>query len=352
MSSSSNIKKTNHSIHYTNAMDLNMINDKTVDLVITSPPYPMVSMWDKIFGKQNNKIAQALNKNNGEKAFELMHQELDKVWNEVFRVLKFGGIACINIGDATRTIDKDFKLYPNHSRILQHFTKLGFSVLPSIIWRKQTNSPNKFMGSGTLPVGAYITLEHEYVLIFRKKRKREFTSEGDKLNRRQSSFFWEERNKWFSDVWFDIKGVKQEIAQKEMRKRSAAFPLALSYRLINMYSVKDDLVLDPFLGTGTTTVAAMASQRNSIGIEIDKKFNKIIPENIEDIVHISNKIIQRRLKEHTDFIENRKKEGKDFKYKNKHHNFEVVTKSEIDLILNKLRSFECVDDGNYEIFYD
>ena len=92
------------------------------------------------------------NKGNGLFAFELMHIELDKVWNEVFRVLKEGGIACINIGDATRTINKNFQLYSNHSRIINHCTKIGFSALPMILWRKQTNAPNKFMGSGMLPV--------------------------------------------------------------------------------------------------------------------------------------------------------------------------------------------------------
>ena len=102
------------------------------------------------------------------RAFELMHAELDKVWDECFRVLKSGGFLCINIGEATRTVGNEFRLYNNSSRIVSHCTGLGMVNLPNILWRKQTNAPNKFMGSGMLPCGAYVTLEHEWILIFRK----------------------------------------------------------------------------------------------------------------------------------------------------------------------------------------
>lgn len=143
-----------------------------------------------------------------------MHQELDKVWEECYRVIKPGGFMCVNIGDATRTINGNFKLYNNHTRILETCNKLGFISLPNIIWRKQTNAPNKFMGSGMLPCGAYVTLEHEWILIFRKGDKRKYKTSEEKLDRMKSSFFWEERNIWFSDVW-DIKGTKQKIQKME-----------------------------------------------------------------------------------------------------------------------------------------
>jgi DNA modification methylase len=90
-----------------------------------------------------------------------MHKELDKVWKNIAGAVKEGGIVCINIGDAVRSINREFKLYSNHSRIISAFLNLGFNALPDILWRKQTNSPNKFMGSGMLPPGAYVTLEHE-----------------------------------------------------------------------------------------------------------------------------------------------------------------------------------------------
>ncbi|MFM6984985.1 MAG: DNA methyltransferase, partial [Chitinophagaceae bacterium] len=137
-------------------------------MVVTSPPYPMVEMWDDIMGRQNIAISKAQIKQKPNEVFELMHQELDKVWKECFRVLAEGGFLCINIGDATRTVNGNFKLYDNHSRIAQYCNSIGFNEMPCVLWRKETNAPNKFMGSGMLPCGAYVTLEHEYILIFRK----------------------------------------------------------------------------------------------------------------------------------------------------------------------------------------
>ena len=113
-------------------------------------------------------------------AFEAMHDNLDSIWLETYRVLKDGGIACINIGDATRTIKHDFQLFNSHSRIINYCLSIGFVTLPSVIWRKQTNSPNKFMGSGMLPVGAYITLEHEHIIVLRKGKRRIFDDESIK----------------------------------------------------------------------------------------------------------------------------------------------------------------------------
>ena len=231
---------------------MDAIPSNSIDLVVTSPPYPMIEMWDEVFSKQNVKIGEALNQKDGPSAFELMHKELDLVWDEVSRVLKRGGIACINIGDATRTIDDHFALYTNHSRIHTYMQQIGFSALPIILWRKQTNAPNKFMGSGMMPPGAYVTLEHEYVLILRKGNKKAFKTEDEKEQRRASSFFWEERNIWFSDVWTDLKGTSQNLFDNKVRGRSAAYPIELPYRLITMFSVKGDNVLDPFLGIGTT----------------------------------------------------------------------------------------------------
>ena len=234
-----------HKIIIGAAQNMQQIENNSIELVVTSPPYPMIEMWDNIISEQNPEIKTALGNSNGLFAFELMHKELDKIWAEVERVLIPGGFACINIGDATRTINGDFQLYPNHSRIILAFQKLGIPNLPNIIWRKQTNAPNKFMGSGMLPSGAYVTLEHEWILLFRKGGKRQFKTESEKLRRKESSFFWEERNIWFSDLW-DLKGTKQKINNSETRKRSAAFPFELAYRLINMFSAKGDLVLDPF----------------------------------------------------------------------------------------------------------
>jgi len=325
--------------------------DGYIDLVVTSPPYPMIEMWDEIFANQNGKIGEAIKKKNGPLAYELMHQELDKVWDEIFRVLKDGGIACINIGDATRTINGHFALYTNHSRIHTYMQKIGFSALPAILWRKQTNAPNKFMGSGMMPPGAYVTLEHEYVLILRKGNKKEFKTNTEKKIRRESSFFWEERNVWFSDVWMDLKGTTQNLFDNKARERSAAFPFELPYRLITMFSVKGDTVLDPFLGIGTTMYASMATGRNSVGYEIDINLREFILSNYAGIVSFSNKRITERLKKHLEFVEDRYQKMGKFKYMNKHYLFPVVTSQETDLIINELKSVTKTDENAYEVAY-
>ena len=343
--------KSSHKIIFKDCKQMSDVPNDYIDLVVTSPPYPMIEMWDKMFASQNKKIARALQKRDGSAAFELMHQELDKVWNEVFRVLKEGGIACINIGDATRTINGHFALYTNHSRIHTYMQEIGFSALPAILWRKQTNAPNKFMGSGMMPPGAYVTLEHEYVLILRKGNKKEFKTEKEKRLRRESSFFWEERNDWFSDVWMDLKGTSQNLFENKSRARSAAFPFELPYRLITMFSVKNDTVLDPFLGIGTTMYAAVAAGRNSIGYEIDHHLREFILSKYDRIVRFSNERITERLDNHLKFVDERfKKKGK-FKYTNKYYLFPVMTSQETDLIINELLTVKQTGEDNFEVNY-
>ena len=344
--------KTTHKHDICNAVKMAALADRSVNLVVTSPPYPMIDMWDEIFCRQNGKIEKALKKPDGTLAFELMHQVLDRVWEEVFRVLLPGGFACINIGDATRTLGNNFALYPNHARILNATQALGFTALPCILWRKQTNAPNKFMGSGMLPAGAYVTLEHEYILILRRGGKREFTSPAAKENRRQSALFWEERNQWFSDIWMDLKGTRQAMGKQKNRKRSGAFPFELAYRLINMYSVKQDLVLDPFLGTGTTTLAAMAAGRNSSGYEIDPSLLENFYDKCNDSLGHFSSAIQRRIDLHNEFVHRRLEAGKPIKHENTHYGFPVVTRQEKELVFSIPVSVEQQGDEHMVVNYD
>jgi DNA modification methylase len=339
-----------HRIIFGNASKMNDISDCSVDLMITSPPYPMIEMWDEIFSKQNPVIGETLREQDGNKAFELMNKELDKVWKEAYRVLKDGGFACINIGDATRKIGEEFRLYSNHSRILQYCLSLGFSSLPEILWRKQTNAPNKFMGSGMLPAGAYVTLEHEFILILRKGNKREFAKLKDKLRRQKSSYFWEERNIWFSDIWETLKGTKQNDIDKKIRDRSGAYPFELAYRLINMFSLREDIVLDPFLGTGTTTLAAMATGRNSIGIEIDPNFKEHIFSRFGDVVDFSNKILENRIRNHMNFVKERMKIKIELGYTSKVYGFPVMTSQETEITFDELKKIK-EKDGTFEVEY-
>lgn len=342
--------RTTHRIFFQSSLEQSQVASESVDLVITSPPYPMIEMWDDIFAGQDKRIRDALDCNDGFPAFEFMHGILDSVWKETFRVLKNGGFACINIGDATRTLNDNFSLYPNHARIVSCMIRLGFTPLPDIIWRKQTNAPNRFMGSGMLPAGAYVTFEHEYILIFRKGGKRVFSCEPDRRRRRESAYFWEERNIFFSDIWFDIKGAGQGMKKSESRLRSAAFPFELAYRLIAMYSVKGDTVLDPFMGTGTTMLAAMASARNSTGFEIDERLRHEIHERAESVVDFSNNYINERIGRHTVFVKNRIMAQKEMKYASSFYGFPVITNQEKDIFFNELKEIHFFDNGpkNYE----
>jgi DNA modification methylase len=343
--------RTHHTVTYSDSKNMEAVPSESVDLMVTSPPYPMIEMWDEMFAQQRSSVKAALKNGEGSKAFESMHEMLGPIWKEVYRVLKFGGFACINIGDATRTINGNFVLYPNHMKILTSALKLGFTALPCILWRKQTNAPNKFMGSGMLPAGAYVTLEHEYILILRKGPKREFKKEKDKKIRRESAIFWEERNSWFSDVWFDIKGTPQALNDKDARLRSAAYPFEIVYRLINMYSAKGDVVLDPFLGTGTTTVAAIASGRNSIGYEIDPAMKKAVDRMKDAVVDSSKQIIRNRLYKHMEFVVDRLKTKGMFKYENVYYGFPVMTAQEKELIINDPLSILRPEAGIFEVEY-
>jgi DNA modification methylase len=281
-----------------------------------------------------------------------MHRLLDAAWEECDRVLKPGGIACINIGDATRTIDGDFQLYSNHSRVLTHFLDRGYAALPDILWRKQTNAPNKFMGSGMLPVGAYVTYEHEYILVLRKGPRRRFTSPEDKRRRRESAFFWEERNVWFSDVWHDIKGATQALVDREARDRSAAFPFELAYRLICMFSVKQDVVLDPFAGTGTTLAAALASGRDAVGVELDASLVTLAHRVLTETPAFANSYTRDRLHRHLGFAAERTAQTGPLKYVNVHYRFPVMTSQERELLVGDVLDVTRESDGVFGVELD
>jgi DNA modification methylase len=342
--------ETRHRILWGDATTLGGVAHASVDLVVTSPPYPMIEMWDAIFAAQSPEAATALKDRNGMAAFEAMHRVLDRVWRQLWRVMHPGALACINIGDAVRTIADRFTLYPNHARILAALVKIGFNPLPVVIWRKQTNAPNKFMGSGMLPAGAYVTLEHEFVLVVRKGDKRCFATPADKRRRQQSAFFWEERNQWFSDVWFELKGTRQHLSRSD-RARSGAFPVELAYRLICMYALRGDTVLDPFLGTGSTMIAAMAAGRDSIGVEIDGSLTSSIQSGMDEMIPWANARIDQRLAAHDTFVAEREKGHGPLRHRNVYYGFPVVTGQETRLWIDRPVAVRSTGQDVYSVDY-
>jgi len=242
------------------ARRLEGIANDSIHLVVTSPPYPMIPQWDDLF------------RSLGATDYEGMLRVLADAWTECRRVLVPGGILVINIGDALRSVDREFRIWPNPAETLAAVSRLGLVPLPYILWKKPTNRPNAFLGSGFFPPNAYVTLDCEYVLLFRKGSLRRFPPHD--IARRASQFSRSERDRWFSQVWADIRGTRQDSP----RGRSGAFPPELAERLVRMFSVLGDTVLDPFAGTGTTLWAAARWGRNAVGVEWDRGAYRALEE--------------------------------------------------------------------------
>lgn len=263
-----------------------------VQLVVTSPPYPMVSMWDHLWPPD----------------WDEQHDYLSLIWKRLLGV----PIICINIGDAVKNDAGEFKIYPNHIKIIDYFLNNGYHQLPSIIWKKPANSPTKFLGSGPIPCKAYVTLEHEHILIFRKNG-------CDKKGNRESAYFYEERNRWQQDIW-NIHGDPKD---------TASFPVDIPWRLINMYSNIGDVVLDPFAGRGTTLLAAAYARRNSLSIDLDGKL---------DIGRKFTVMAQRHMDAKK--IHDEMSAGKFEGHRNEHSDMIVKTRQETDIQLYSVDSID------------
>lgn len=227
------------------------LENNSVHLVVTSPPYPEFEMWNELFASLNCI------------SFEDKHKYLDGIWKECHRVLIDGGLLCINIADASNAFNGIYKLYNNHGRIMQYCESIGFNCHPYIIWHKLCHDNRcAFVGSGMLPPNAYVAQECEFILIFRKGNIRKFKAKD--TNRVASKYEMMERNQWFSQIW-DMPGESQIFDGK----RLGVFPYVIPYRLIRMFSVLGDIVLDPFSGTATTVRAAVDCGRTGVGYEIN-----------------------------------------------------------------------------------
>jgi DNA modification methylase len=232
--------------------------DASAHLVLTSPPYPMIPMWDALFERWTARGVDDAG------FYEACHEALGRVWRECARVLAPGGIAAVNVGDALRTHGGAFRLFANHVDVHVAIERAGLTPLIPILWKKPTNKPNAFLGSGFLPPNAYVTLDCEYILLFRKGAPRRFPPND--LLRYASEITKAERDRWFTQVW-ETRGAKQ--AHDELTRRTGAFPDEVAERLVRMFSVLGDTVLDPFAGTGTTLRAAARWGRRGVGFEVE-----------------------------------------------------------------------------------
>lgn len=240
------------------------MKDESVHLIITSPPY-----WQlKDYG---NGSQIGFND-----SYEDYINNLNLVWKECYRVLHQGCRLCINIGDqfARSVYYGRYKIIPIREEIIKFCETIGFDYMGAIIWQKvttcNTTGGATVMGSFPYPRNGIIKLDYEFILIFKKL--------GDplKVNRdikEKSKLTTEEWNEYFYGHW-NFAGERQD-------KHLAMFPEELPKRLIKMFSFVGDTVLDPFLGSGTTCLAARNLNRNSVGYEINKDFLPAIREKIK-----------------------------------------------------------------------
>ncbi len=240
------------------------LENNSVHLVVTSPPY-----WQlKDYGTKDQ-----IGFND---SYENYINNLNLVWKECFRVLNDGCRLCINIGDqfARSVYYGRYKIIPIRIEIIKFCESIGFDYMGSIIWQKATTMNTTggatIMGSFPYPRNGIVKLDYEFILIFKK------IGDAPKVSREvkeKSKMSKEEWNQYFTGHW-NFNGVKQI-------EHLAMFPEELPKRLIKMFSFVGDTVLDPFLGSGTTTLAAKNLGRNSAGYEINKEFLPHMKEKIE-----------------------------------------------------------------------
>ena len=199
--------------------------------------------------------------------YEHFHDELERVWKHCYRVLVPGGrIACV-VGDvciARRRNKGRHMVMPLHADISVRARRVGFDYLTPILWHKIANANyevengSSFLGKPYEP-NAILKNDIEYILMLRKPGGyRKPTDE----QRKESMLAKDEYAKWFRSFWSDVTG-------ESTRHHPAPFPVEVAYRLVRMFSFVGDTVLDPFMGTASTLVAACRCDRNSIGVEID-----------------------------------------------------------------------------------
>ncbi len=251
--------KTIHKVIIGDSRKMNELEDSSIHLVVTSPPY-----WQlKDYGTDNQ-----IGFND---SYEEYINNLNLVWQECYRVLKPGCRIAINIGDqfARSVYYGRYKVIPIRTEIIKFCETIGFDYMGAIIWQKKTTMNTTggatVMGSYPFPRNGIIEIDYEFILLFKKPGKTPASSKEIKEKSKISKEKWKE---YFSGHWY-FNGERQD-------KHIAMFPVELPKRLIEIFTFVGETVLDPFLGSGTTSLAALLTNRNSVGYEINKEFLPII----------------------------------------------------------------------------
>lgn len=254
---------TTHTVINSDCRNMKDLQDESIQLIVTSPPY-----WNiKDYGTENQIGFHD--------SYEKYIDDLNLVWSECNRVLSNGCRLCINIGDQfTRTSEYGrYKVISIKTDIIHYCESIGLDFMGTIIWQKQTNMSTTggacIMGSYPYPRNGIVKIDYEYILLFKKLGE---ASAIDKEIKEQSKLTNEEWNKYFTGHWY-FTGEKQ-------REHKAMFPLELPTRLIKMFSYVGETILDPFLGSGTTMLAASNLERNSTGYELNPEYIGIIKRKV------------------------------------------------------------------------
>jgi len=254
---------TLHKIVIGDSRQMKEVSDESVHLIITSPPYWQLKDYGN--GKQigyNDSYEEYIN-------------NLNLVWNECHRILHDGCRLCVNIGDqfARSVYYGRYKVIPIRTEIIKFCESVGFDYMGAIIWQKVTTTNTTggatVMGSFPFPRNGILKIDYEFILIFKKYGKLPTVSKEIKDRSKMTKEEW---NKYFTGHW-NFPGERQD-------KHLAMFPEELPKRLIKMFSFVGDTVLDPFLGSGTTSLAAKNLNRNSIGYEINEEFLPLIKDKL------------------------------------------------------------------------
>lgn len=260
--------KTKHVLRLGDARDLSWIPDQSVHLVVTSPPY-----WTlKKYETNKRQLGEIVD-------YECFLAELDKVWRQCARVLAAGGRICCVVGDVCIPRKQGRHLVmPLHADIMVRARAIGLDALTPILWFKIANGVTEAKGNGSgfygkpYQPGAIIKNDAEYILFLRKGG--EYRSPTP-IQKALSMLTKDEMKSWLRSAWFDIKG------ESTRRGHPAPYPEVLAERLIKLFSFSGDTILDPFAGTGTTSLAAVNTGRNSIGNEIEPAYLKIAEQRLQ-----------------------------------------------------------------------
>jgi len=246
---------------------MDWIPDESVHLVLTSPPYWTLKEYPL------NKAQLGLIHD-----YEQFHNELDKVWKHCIRVLVPGGRLVCVVGDVclSRRRHGRHMVMPLHADIVVRARRIGFDNLSPIFWYKIANANyevengSSFLGKPYEP-NAIIKNDVEFILMLRKSGGYRQPTEQQ---RDASRLTKEEHQEWFQQIW--------NLNGESTREHPAPFPEELAYRLIRMFSFAGDTVLDPFMGLGTTLLAAARCDRDGIGVEIDSGYLKKAKARLEN----------------------------------------------------------------------